>query len=170
MSSIAATQDDRGKRTDVELTETGTTTTRAAPVRLPQALWDEIARHGEETFPDECCGALLGREEDGVRVVDRLLPIDNVWDETERRRRFMIDGRTVMRVEKDAAREGLLVLGYYHSHPDAPARPSEFDREWALPWNTYLIASIRSGHYDTLTGWQLKDDRSGYDEVEVRDA
>ncbi len=77
-------------------------------MRLPQALWDEIARHGEATFPDECCGALLGREEDGVRVVERLLPIDNVWDETERRRRFLIDGRTVMRVEKDAAREGLL--------------------------------------------------------------
>jgi len=143
------------------------TTTRAAPVRLRRELWDEIARHGEATFPDECCGALLGREEDGVRVVERLVAIENVWDEAERRRRFMIDPRTVMKVEKDAAREGLLVLGYYHSHPDAPARPSEFDREWALPWNTYVIASIRSGRYDTLTGWQLKDDRSGYSEVEV---
>lgn len=136
-------------------------------MHLPQELWDEIARHGEATFPDECCGALLGREEDGVRIVERLLPIGNVWDEAERRRRFMIDGRTVMRVEKDAARDGLLVLGYYHSHPDAPARPSEFDREWALPWNTYLIASIRAGRYDTLTGWQLRDDRSGYSEVKV---
>jgi proteasome lid subunit RPN8/RPN11 len=136
-------------------------------VRLPRALWDEIARHGEATFPDECCGALLGREEDGVRVVERLRQIDNVWDEAERRRRFLIDARTVMGIERDADREGLLVLGYYHSHPDAPARPSEFDREWALPWNTYLIASIRAGRYDTMTGWQLKDDRSGYNEVNV---
>ena len=150
--------------TDIE------TVTKAAPVQLPQALWDEIARHGEATFPDECCGALLGREIEGVRVVERLLPIENVWDEAERRRRFMIDGRTVMRVEREAARDGLLVLGYYHSHPDAPARPSEFDREWALPWNTYLIASILAGRYDRLTGWQLKDDRLGYNEVKVERA
>lgn len=126
-----------------------------------------IAQHGEETYPDECCGVLLGSELNGVRTVERLLPIDNQWDAEERRRRFLITPQDMLRAEREARKDGLDVLGFYHSHPDAPARPSEFDREHAWPWYTYLIASIEGGRYATITGWQLTDDRTTYDEVTV---
>jgi proteasome lid subunit RPN8/RPN11 len=128
---------------------------------------DAIARHGEATYPDECCGILLGRETDGARVVARLLQIDNQWDAVERRRRFLIQPDDLLRAERAARRDGLDVLGFYHSHPDAPARPSEFDREHAWPWYTYLIASVEQGRYATLTGWQLKDDRTGYEQIDI---
>jgi proteasome lid subunit RPN8/RPN11 len=128
---------------------------------------DAIARHGEATFPDECCGAMLGRVEGGQRVVERLLEIENQWDEGERRRRFLITPQQYLRLEREADRAGQALIGFYHSHPNAPARPSEFDREHALPWHTYVIASVLDGRYDTLTAWQLKDDRSGYDECVV---
>jgi proteasome lid subunit RPN8/RPN11 len=128
---------------------------------------DAIARHGEATYPDECCGILLGRETDGARVVARLLQIDNQWDAVERRRRFLIQPDDLLRAERAARRDGLDVLGFYHSHPDAPARPSEFDREHAWPWYTYLIASVEQGRYATLTGWQLRDDRTGYEQIDI---
>jgi proteasome lid subunit RPN8/RPN11 len=145
--------------------------TRASPVFLPDDLAATIARHGEATYPDECCGILLGHDTDGQRTVEKLLEIDNQWDEIERRRRFLIQPGDLLRAEREARRDGLDVLGFYHSHPDAPARPSEFDREHAWPWYTYLIASIEQGMYATMTAWQLRDDRTAYDEVGVsRDA
>lgn len=134
---------------------------------LTAAQRDQIARHGEATFPDECCGAMLGRVEGGRRIVARLLEIENQWDEGERRRRFLITPQQYLRLEREADTAGETLIGFYHSHPNAPARPSEFDREHALPWHTYVIASIVDGKYDVMTAWQLQDDRSGYDEVAV---
>lgn len=143
------------------------TSTRTEPIVLSAAQQAEIARHGEATFPDECCGAMLGRVEGGRRVVTRLLEIENQWDEGERRRRFLIAPQDYLRINREADRAGQALIGFYHSHPNAPARPSEFDREHALPWHTYVIASIVEGRYDVMTAWQLQDDRSGYDEVAV---
>jgi proteasome lid subunit RPN8/RPN11 len=136
-----------------------------ASLALTDAQREAIARHGEATFPDECCGALLGRLEGGRRIVERLLEIENQWDEAERRRRFLITPRQYIQLEREADNAGQILIGFYHSHPNAPARPSEFDREHALPWHTYVIASVIDGRFDALTAWQLKDDRSGYDEV-----
>jgi proteasome lid subunit RPN8/RPN11 len=146
-----------------------TRVTIASPVRLSAAQRAEIDAHAAQTYPDECCGILLGRESDGARVVERLLPIDNQWDAGERRRRFLITPQDMLRAEREGRLTGLDVLGFYHSHPDAPARPSEFDREHAWPWYSYLIAGVVKGTVETLTGWQLHDDRAGYDEVEVRE-
>ena len=137
------------------------------PIVLSAEQRAAIAQHGEATFPDECCGALLGREEDGRRIVEQLLEIENQWNEGERRRRFLITPQQYRRLEREADRAGQALIGFYHSHPDAPARPSEFDREHALPWHTYIIASIMDGNYAVMTAWQLKDDRSGYDECGI---
>jgi len=147
---------------------TGTTRpTASLSITLPENLAAAIATHGEQTFPDECCGVLLGHEADGQRTVEQLLPIENEWDEEERRRRFLITPQAMMRAEREARQRGQDILGFYHSHPNAPARPSEFDREHAWPWYSYLIASIREGRFDVLTGWQLRDDRTAYDEVTI---
>jgi proteasome lid subunit RPN8/RPN11 len=174
MQRIAPTDSDTWRisalvKTDIQEEHAPTPSTQHSALLLTAAHVAEITRHGEETFPDECCGAILGRvEADGTRVVGRLLPIENQWDEGERRRRFLITPQQYMKLERAADKAGEALIGFYHSHPNAPARPSEFDREHALPWHSYLIASIRDGQYDTMTNWQLKDDRSGYDAVEWR--
>ena len=142
--------------------------TTASPVRLSATQRAELDAHAAQTYPDECCGILLGQTTDGERAVARLLPIDNQWDAGERRRRFLITPQDMLRAEREGRLVGQDVLGFYHSHPDAPARPSEFDREHAWPWYSYLIAGVVNGAVETLTGWQLRDDRAGYDEVEVR--
>ena len=130
-----------------------------------------VARHGEEGFPDEVCGFLLGTQGDGDKVVREVRPVANVWEETEqRRRRFLIEPRDFLQAEGDARAAGWEILGFYHSHPDHPAEPSETDREAAWPGYSYVIQSVRDRRAAEVRSWVLKDDRSGYDEeaIEVR--
>jgi proteasome lid subunit RPN8/RPN11 len=142
------------------------TSTAAATLVLTAELRAEIERHAERAYPDECCGVMLGRQEEGDRrVVESLIEIENEWDEAERRRRFLITPQQVMRAEKQAREQGLDILGYYHSHPDAEPRPSEFDREHAWPWYSYPIVGVQKGKAVEVRVWQLLDDRSGYVEA-----
>lgn len=140
---------------------------QCVPVILGEREREAIARHGAATYPEECCGILLGRETDGVRSIERLMPIDNQWLPDDRGERFLIGPRDILNAEREARLAGFDVLGFYHSHPDSPARPSEFDREHAWPWYTYLIISITNGEAGPLNGWQLRDDRSGYEPIDI---
>jgi proteasome lid subunit RPN8/RPN11 len=99
-----------------------------------------------------------------------LLPLDDPGRETERNR-FLIDPLDQLRVEKDARARGLEVLGYYHSHPDHPARPSIYDREHAWPWYSYVIISVERGVPKDLTSWLLAEDRMAFraEQVEIVD-
>lgn len=126
-----------------------------------------IEEHGQQSYPDECCGVLLGKIDGDQRIVEDLAPMANEWDEAEQRRRFLITPRELMRVEKEARGRGLDILGFYHSHPDAEPRPSEFDREHAWPWYIYPIVRIAGGKADGMRAWQLQDDRAGYYEIAV---
>jgi len=97
-----------------------------------------------------------------------LLPVDDPGRETERNR-FLIDPLDQLRVEKDARARGLEVLGYYHSHPDHPARPSIYDRKHAWPWYSYVIISVEQGVPKDLTSWVLAEDRWAFraEQVEI---
>ena len=119
-----------------------------------------IRAHGRETYPDECCGALLGRLQGEVAVVEAVEAIRNVRETEERRRRFLVDPRDYLAIEREASRRGLLVLGFYHSHPDHPAAPSVFDRLHAWPNLHYLILSVADGEPAEMTSWLLSEDRS----------
>jgi proteasome lid subunit RPN8/RPN11 len=90
-----------------------------------------------------------------------FLPVNDPGRETERNR-FLIHPLEQLRVEKDARARGLDVLGYYHSHPDHPARPSNYDREHAWPWYSYVIISVERGSPRDLTSWVLAEDRSAF--------
>jgi proteasome lid subunit RPN8/RPN11 len=144
-----------------------TATQHATAIVLAPRLLDAIARHAEQTYPEECCGILLGQVVDGERVITRLAPIENGWDGDERGHRFLIGPQDVLKAERQARRDGLDVLGFYHSHPDSPARPSAFDREHAWPWYSYLIAAVERRRCGEVRAWQLRDDRAGYEEVAV---
>jgi proteasome lid subunit RPN8/RPN11 len=144
---------------------------RRALLRIQEGIVERIRNHGVETYPNECCGALLGRERDGHRDVGEILPLKNQRDDSPRNR-FSITPEDVRDAETAARAAGLELLGWYHSHPDAPARPSEFDREHAWPWYSYIIVSIESRVPREMNSWRLADDRAGYDaeaiEIESR--
>jgi len=133
------------------------------------AQCDAIARHAEAGYPDEVCGFLLGTQEAGEKIVREVVPVENTWEQTEeRRRRFLIAPQDFVREERRARAAGWQILGFYHSHPDHPAQPSETDREAAWPGYSYVIQSVSAGQAAEAHSWRLKDDRSGYDREEWR--
>jgi len=124
-----------------------------------------IREHSMEAYPHECCGALLGRDTQ-VREVCALLPLVNRRDDSPKNR-FSLSAADVVAAEAAAESQGLHVVGWYHSHPDCPAQPSEYDREHALPWYSYVIVSVREGVARELTSWRLNDNRERYTEERV---
>ena len=121
----------------------------------------QIEEEGAQTYPNECCGIMIGHDmSDGActrRIVERLEPMQNTWDAAEQRRRFSIDPLALMKAEKSAAQGGQVVLGFYHSHPDHPARPSETDRQFGWPYYSYVIVSIQSREAVDMTSWVLDE-------------
>ena len=128
---------------------------------IEAALQREIGAHGAETYPNECCGALLGRAGSEERTVTKLLRIDNAREDSAHNR-FLITDRDYVDVEKRAAEAGLDLLGFYHSHPDHPARPSRYDLDHAFPWFSYVIVAVADGSPGDLTSWVLSEDRSTF--------
>jgi proteasome lid subunit RPN8/RPN11 len=120
---------------------------------------EAIRQHGIETYPNECCGALIGR--DGVVTATYALP--NTTEEGPRRR-FLVRPSDYRTAEARAAELDAELLGFYHSHPDHPARPSQYDLEHAWPTFAYVIVSVASGVAGDATVWFLKDDRSAFEE------
>ncbi len=125
-------------------------------------VMNQIRRHGEETYPRECCGFLLGSQDDGARLVSQMRRQANERTESQENR-FLITPLQFREAERAARRAGLLMVGIYHSHPDSPARPSEYDRDHAWPWYSYLILSVGAGRAGEASAWTLKDDRSGFE-------
>jgi proteasome lid subunit RPN8/RPN11 len=125
------------------------------PLHLPAPLARQIEQAGATAYPNECCGILYGRDTQTARIVETLEPVDNSFDTGEQYHRFSISARQLMAAEKNASDQGRLVLGFYHSHPDHPARPSEYDREHAWPFYSYIIVSIAKRDPVDMTSWLL---------------
>jgi len=121
-----------------------------------------IRRHGEETFPHECCGALIGTG----RQVTAAVALPNTTEEGPRRR-FLVRPADYREAERRASELGGELLGFYHSHPDHPARPSQFDLDHAWPTFAYVIVAVAAGRAGDMTVWFLKEDRSSFDEGEL---
>ncbi|HXE30482.1 MAG TPA: M67 family metallopeptidase [Terriglobales bacterium] len=130
-------------------------------LHLAPELAAQIEQHGIADYPHECCGALLGLDGAGGREVRRLFPLINRRDDSPRNR-FAVTAGDVLAAERAARGAGLDILGWYHSHPDHPALPSEFDREHAWPWYSYVIVNTGAGYAGPMTSWRLAPDRSSF--------
>ena len=126
-------------------------------LRLPATLARRIEREGSAAYPNDCCGIMFGRDGKDGRIVDRIEAVPNVFDENEKYHRFSISPQQLMQAEKDAGAEGSLVLGFYHSHPDHPARPSEYDRQHGWPFYSYVIVSIAKREPVDMTSWVMDE-------------
>ena len=124
-----------------------------------------IQKHAVEAYPEECCG-ILGGIDGERREVREAHGIPNARAES-RQTRYLIPPDEYVKAEKTFRDKGLDVVGFYHSHPDHPARPSEFDREHAWPWYTYIIVGVNGGRPVLTTAWSLRDDRSTFDREEI---
>jgi proteasome lid subunit RPN8/RPN11 len=138
-------------------------------LKLDQRLLDEIDEHGVSSYPYEGCGLLLGSVENGVNTVSSLFPVANRWAvEEEKRERFHINPEDMLAAELAAAEQGLDVIGIFHSHPDHPPIASPRDLAWAAwPGYSYLITEVRNRRPGQSRSWQLREDRSGFDEERI---
>jgi proteasome lid subunit RPN8/RPN11 len=123
---------------------------------------DTIHAHLIGVYPEEGCGVLLGIDRGPGRTIDRVVPLDNRRDDS-RHNRYLIAPEQLLAVEREGRAGGLDVVGFYHSHPDHPARPSAFDLEHAWPYYSYLIVSVEQGRVADARSWRLADDRSGFE-------
>ena len=131
-------------------------------LRISNALLERIRDHGRGVYPQECCGLLLGHGDAADKAVVDLKPLENAREDS-RQNRYLISPKDLLETEKQARTSGLDIVGVYHSHPDHPARPSEFDREHAFPWYSYVIVSVLQGEPRELASWQLREDRSAFE-------
>ena len=136
-------------------------------IRIDQNQLEEIRAHGVRDYPYECCGLLLGRFGPAGKSVNETYPISNAREESAKRNRFLITPEELMRGEQYARANDLEVVGFYHSHPDSPAVPSQYDLEHAWPTYSYIIVSTRANEATDLFSWEQEPDRSKFNQEEL---
>jgi proteasome lid subunit RPN8/RPN11 len=159
---------------------------RTTVIRLSEELYASIGRHGAKEFPLECVGAMLGEVEGDVKIVRELRPLANHFEASPefeaadaqvapgaelpvygKERRFQILPADMFKLMQEERRTRQRILGFYHSHPNHPARPSQTDLKAAHAWYTYIIVSILDGKPDAMTAWRLNPEHSSFVEEEL---
>jgi proteasome lid subunit RPN8/RPN11 len=131
---------------------------------VPNRLIEQINVHVEKAYPEEGAGFLVGDEGE----VKEILPLSNAREDDARHNRFLITPEEYLKAELKADGLGLSLIGVFHSHPDCPNVPSEYDREWAQPFFSYIITRVDEGKAVSHRSWRLAEDRSKYDEEEIK--
>lgn len=140
----------------------------SAPVYLDEVTRKRIFGLLEDGYPNEAGGFLLGQGSfSGQILVKEAIPVTNQFAAAEQHHRYAMSAQDWLRYEDEADALGLQLLGYYHSHPDSPAIPSEYDRVHALPRFVYLITAVHQGKATELRAWCLKQDRSAFSELSL---
>jgi proteasome lid subunit RPN8/RPN11 len=136
-------------------------------IAITEDQLSDIRRHGERDYPFECCGLLIGKFEPHRKRVIETFSISNAREEEAKRNRFLIRPEELMRGEKYAREKSMDVVGFYHSHPDDRAVPSQYDLEHAWPTYSYIVVAVEKGRSTDLRSWEIENDRSRFNEEEV---
>jgi len=131
-------------------------------IEVNQTIIDAITAHAEEDYPHECGGMLIGTFTEGKKTVVETFPLENAREEEARHNRVLILPKDVLKAERYAREKKLDLVGYYHSHPDDVAIPSQYDLDHALPVWSYVIASVIKGRVDDIRSWEMENDRSRF--------
>ena len=131
-------------------------------IRLKSADIEEIKQIAQKTYPHECCGVMVGSVENGVKTVTQLIPAENQRTDSPANR-YLITPDLLNELEKKLKGTDRAIVGFFHSHPDVPARPSTYDQDHAWPWYSYVIVSVNRGQAGEIHNWKLRDDRSAFD-------
>jgi len=135
-------------------------------IEINEKLLKDIHLHGVSTYPEEGAGFLVGTESNPRQVV-AILPVKNMREDGSRHNRYLIEPLDYLKADNEATEMGLSLIGIFHSHPDHPNRPSEFDREGAQPFFSYIITSVNKGQAIESRSWQLLEDRSKFEEEPI---
>jgi proteasome lid subunit RPN8/RPN11 len=134
---------------------------------IEEDILAQIYAHGEAAYPEEGAGFLLGYDDGKQRHVAQIFVTENAREDEARHNRYLVTPQEYLQAEVAAELLGLSLIGVFHSHPDHPNRPSEFDREWAQPFFSYIITSVNEGQAVEARSWRLAEDRSEFEEEEI---
>ena len=135
-------------------------------LKIPQNLLKKIHEHGEKSYPEEGVGFLFGTEA-GPRQVVTIYPVANAREKEARQNRYTVAPQDIIRADEEAEKMGLSIIGVFHSHPDHPSKPSEFDLKWAAPYFSYIITSVLNGEAAESCSWRLNEERNGFIEETI---
>ena len=136
-------------------------------MKINKDILEQLYAHGEASYPDEGAGFLLGYDDGDQRHVAQIFITENAREDEARHNRYLVTPKEYLQAEVAAEMLGLSLIGVFHSHPDHPNRPSEFDREWAQPFFSYIITSVNEGKAVESRSWRLAGDRSKFDEETI---
>jgi proteasome lid subunit RPN8/RPN11 len=137
-------------------------------IRIDEENIESIRAHAEQDYPHECGGMLIGQfGDDGSKTVVETFALENSREEEARHNRVLILPKDVLRAERYAREKKLDVIGYYHSHPESPAVPSQYDLDHALPVWSYVIASVIEGKAVDILSWEMENDRTKFNSEEM---
>lgn len=135
-------------------------------IEIEKPAWDAMVSHAERTFPDECCGAMLGRTQNGKKIVTTALPIDNSYA-GEKGARYELRPEDLLTADKQARANGLDLIGIFHSHPDCDAYFSETDLKNSCPWYSFVVLSVREGKFDHARSFLPDPDQTRADHEDL---
>jgi proteasome lid subunit RPN8/RPN11 len=121
-------------------------------IRIEKEPWQRMVAHARATYPNECCGAMLGRINNGTKVVNEAIPLENAY-EGGQRARYELRPEDLLRADREARGRNMDLVGIYHSHPDCGAYFSETDLKNSCPWYSFVVLSIRKGEFDHANSW-----------------
>ncbi|MCT7586792.1 MULTISPECIES: Mov34/MPN/PAD-1 family protein [Arcobacteraceae] len=137
-------------------------------IELNKNLMEQINEHAKKDYPNECCGILLGKFEKEKKTVSEVLELSNEREDENKYNRYLIPSKKILETELYALKNGLDIVGFYHSHPNHNAIPSQFDIDHALPVYTYLIVSVYDAKVIDYTVSVLSNDRLKFEKEEIK--
>ena len=135
-------------------------------LRIEPAPWREMVEHAQATYPNECVGVMLGASRDGNKTVQIALRMENVQPGSQRER-YELDNRDLLAADAEAGRQGLELIGIYHSHPDCDAYFSQTDLKNSCPWYSFVVLSVRQGRYHHANSWLPAADQTQADQEDL---
>lgn len=135
-------------------------------VHISKSVYEEILNHAKESYPNECCGVLVGGIYQERKIFESHRTANANTDRAHDR--YLIDPKELNLIDKIARSQGFDVIGFYHSHPDHPDKPSATDREWAQPGYSYFIISVQGGKDTSVKSWSIEDDKAQFREEKIK--
>ncbi len=135
-------------------------------IEIQTTPWQTMVLHGERTYPNECCGAMLGRIQGGKKIVTEAVPLENVFSGGQGER-YELRPEDLLAADKAARERGLDLVGIFHSHPDCGAYFSQTDLKNSCPWYSFVVLSITNGRFAHANSFLPDADQTKAEEEEL---
>ena len=136
-------------------------------ISIEPAAWDVMVSHAQKTYPNECCGAMIGAIDGSGKIVRVAVPLENAFT-GEQRARYELRQEDLLRADSEARQRGMDLIGIFHSHPDCDAYFSKTDLENSCPWYSFVVLSIKDGKFDHANSFLPDPDQTKADKEELK--